>query len=89
VTGEKTDDWLVKTVGGLLAASGLALAKAGVERSVDPHVRMLAVQTATVLTVVDVVYVSQRRIPPIYLLDAVVHGMLIALWLAARPGAPD
>ncbi len=82
VTGEKTDDWLVKTVGALLAAAGALLSISAVRGDVDEHVRALAVEMAAVLTTVDVVYVAQRRIPKIYLLDAALHTGLISMWLA-------
>jgi hypothetical protein len=80
VTGPKTDDWLVKTVGVLIAVIGGVLTRAGLRRQVSPAVRALAVGSAASLAGVDVLYVARRRISPIYLLDAVLELGLIAAW---------
>ena len=50
VTGPKTDLWLVRTVGAVLAVIGLALAVAGYRDSPTPEVILLAVGAAAALT---------------------------------------
>lgn len=85
VTGPKTDLWLVKTVGGLIAVVGGALTLAGLRGCVGPETASLAVSSAAFLTAIDVTYVSKRRISRVYLLDAAAELGLIALW-AAAPG---
>lgn len=86
VTGPKTDLWLVKTVGVLIAVIGGVLGAAGLRRRVTPEIPLLAVGSAAGLTAIDVVYVAKRRIAPIYLLDAVGEVVLIAAWAIAWRG---
>jgi hypothetical protein len=83
VTGEKTDDWLVKTVGALIAVAGVTMTVAGLRRRVTPEIAMLAAGSAAALAAVDVVYTQKGIIPPIYLLDAVAEAGLIGAWVAA------
>lgn len=84
LTGPKTDRWLVQTVGALVGVIGCAVGLSGMRRRVTPEVEVLAIGTALALAAVDVVFVSQRRIRPIYLLDAVANLTIAAGWLAAR-----
>jgi HAMP domain-containing protein len=83
VTGRKVDVWLVKTVGVLVIAIGGALGMAAARRSEEPEIPLLGVSSAVALTAVDVVYVAQRRIRPVYLLDAVAEIGLIGWWTFA------
>src|SRR5437762_13479570 len=80
VTGPKTDTWLVKTVSMMILAVGLALAYAGRRAMPTPEVPRLAVSSAVGLGAVDIIYVAQGRIAPVYLLDALAEGGLIGLW---------
>jgi hypothetical protein len=80
LTGPKTDLWLVKTVGVVVAVIGAVLVVAGLRRQTAPEVPLLAVGSAAGLTAIDVVYVAKRRIAPIYLLDALGEVVLIAGW---------
>lgn len=82
VTGPKTDLWLVRTVGVLVAVIGAALAVSAVRR-LSPEVVTLAVGSAVGLTAIDLIYVSLRVIPPVYLLDAVGEIALLAGWAVA------
>jgi hypothetical protein len=84
VTGPKVDIWLVKTVGVLVTVIGGALGLAGYRRRITPEVTILAVGSAAGLAAIDVVYVAQKRIRPVYLLDAAAEVGLIALWGLAR-----
>jgi hypothetical protein len=89
VTGPKVDGWLVKTVGVVVACVGAVLLAAARRDRVTPEITLLGVSTAASLTAIDVVYVSRRRISPIYLADALAELMLIAGWvLAWRRRAP-
>lgn len=83
ITGPKTDDWLVKTVGVLVTVIGLVLAMAALRRRITLEVMALAVGSAIALAGVDVVYAFQRRISAVYLLDALAELILAALWIAA------
>jgi len=83
VTGPKTDTWLVKTVGTLIIVIGAVLGMAGSRREWSPEVPALAVGSAAGLAGIDVVYVAQKRISPIYLLDALAEVMLIVMWAVA------
>lgn len=85
VTGPKTDDWLVKTVGGVVGVIGGVLMLAAARRRVTPEIALLAAGSAGVLATIDAVYVARGRIAPIYLLDAVAEVGLMAGWgLAVR-----
>ena len=84
VTGPKTDKWLVKTVGVLVAVIGAALALAGWRRNVAPESAILAAGSAAGLGAIDTVYATKGRISKIYLLDAIVEAALVVAWAAAR-----
>jgi hypothetical protein len=83
VSGDKTDLWLVQTVGALIAVIGAALCVAAYRHEDSWAITCLTLGSALALAFVDVFFVSQRRIPPVYLLDAVIEAGLIALWLHA------
>ena len=83
VTGPKTDLWLVKTVGSILAVIGAVLIYAQVTAAVNPPVVALAIGAAATLVIIEIVYVTKRIISPIYLGDAVVELILIAWWAIA------
>ena len=80
VTGPKTDLWLVKTVGLILAVIGAVLLYAQMTAAVNPPVVFLAIGAAASLTVVEIVYVLNKVISPIYLGDAIAEVILIAWW---------
>lgn len=80
VSGPKTDDWLVKTVGVQVAVVGVVLLLAGYDGRISPEVVVLAVGSALGLTGIDLWYVGRGVIPRIYLLDAAVELVLVALW---------
>ena len=79
VTGPKVDRWLVKTVGVLVAVIGVSLLADARRPSRGSHV--LGVGSAAALAGVDVVYSLRGRISKIYLLDAVLEGLLVTLWV--------
>jgi hypothetical protein len=80
VTGPKTDFWLVNTVGLLLSTTGAVMTVAGIRRSVTPEVKVLAIGITGTLAAIDVIYVSKRRIAPVYLMDALTEAALAASW---------
>jgi energy-converting hydrogenase Eha subunit E len=81
VTGPKVDRWLVRTVGGLIAAIGASLIAGAFERRTSRAIRMLGMGSAAALGLADVIHVGRGRIPKIYLGDAVVEAALIAGWV--------
>ncbi len=81
VTGPKTDLWLVRTVGVLVAVIGATLLLAAYRRRLGAETAFLAVGGALGLMAIDVIYVSLNVIPPIYLLDAVAEALLIVGWV--------
>lgn len=84
VTGPKEELWLVRAVAGLLVVAGLVLLLAGLRRRVGVDVRILGMGFAVVLAVVDVVYVWNGTIRPVFLLDAAVEVAVLAGWTVAR-----
>jgi hypothetical protein len=86
VTGPKTDDWLVHTVGLLLAAIGLAIALAIRVREVGAPICVLAFGAAFALAAIEVFYVASGVIGTIYLVDAAIElALAFALaWTLVR-----
>ena len=82
-SGEKQEHWLVKTVGALTAVIGTTYCLAAVKDSQAEETPFLAVGGSMAFTTIDVVYVLQKRIPPIYLADAVIQIGLIIAWIIA------
>jgi hypothetical protein len=80
VTGPKTDLWLVKTVGLILATIGVVLIYAQMTASINSPVVVLAIGSAAMLALVEVIYVSRRVISPVYLGDAFAELILIGWW---------
>jgi hypothetical protein len=85
VTGPKTDDWLVNTVGAAVTVTGATLVLAGVRGRVTPEIFLLATGSAAALGTIDVVYVAKGTISPIYLADAVAEAGIIGAWLLLYP----
>src|SRR5436190_3160854 len=65
VTGPKTDDWLVQTVGALITVIGAVLLLAAGRRRLSAEVALLAVGSAAALAAVDVIFVTRGVIAPI------------------------
>lgn len=83
VSGRKTDIWLVKTVTLLILVIGATIGSAGLRKRVTPEIAGVAIGSSAALTTIDVIYVSQRRISPVYLLDGLVNMILITGWVLA------
>ena len=84
VTGPKTDLWLVRTVGVLVAVIGTVILMAARQHRLDQNVMLLAVGTALGLAAIDIGYVVSGTISPVYLGDAVVELGLAGLWGIGR-----
>jgi hypothetical protein len=80
VTGPKTDLWLVKTVGLLIAVIGAAVFAARTRPALSAEMFILAAGSALALGTVDVVYALRGVLSKIYLLDAVPEAALVAGW---------
>ncbi|MGZ8500472.1 MAG: hypothetical protein ACXW5W_18815 [Candidatus Binatia bacterium] len=85
VTGPKTDKWLVKTVGVLVAAIGSSLMVAARGHRVSPEAQLLAAASAAGLSLIDLTYVAKSRIAPVYLLDALSELALLATTAKLKP----
>jgi hypothetical protein len=84
VTGPKTDDWLVRTVGLLAATIGGVLGLGALRREgPDPA---LGAGAALAFAAVDTRYAATGRISKIYLADATLELLIAAAWLAAARG---
>ncbi len=83
VSGRKTDIWLVKTVTLLILVVGATIGSAGLKKRVTPEIAGLAIGSSAALTTIDPIYVRQRRISPVYLLDGLANVVLITGWVLA------
>jgi hypothetical protein len=88
VTGPKTDDWLVQTVGVLAGVIGATLLVGGLRVRPRLETLVLSLGAALGFAGVDVTFVLAGRIPPIYLADAAAELVFIVLvgGLVARRG---
>lgn len=82
-TGPKTDLWLVKCVGILVIAIGMALLLAAWRDEISATIIILAIASAAGLCAIDIIHVAKRVIPKIYLTDAAAEIALIVAWLIA------
>jgi|SRR4051812_1895538 len=80
ISGPKTDRWLVKTVGALIAVIGAVIGLAASRQRVTPEIEALGAGSALALASIDVIYVAKRRIRWVYLLDAVAEVGLAVAW---------
>jgi hypothetical protein len=83
VTGPKHDLWLVRTVGVLVAVIGTVLVLSGRRQNIGAEIILLAIGSALGLAAIDVFYVLNGTISPIYLADAGVELVLAAGWALA------
>ena len=88
ITGPKVDDWLVRMVGLLAAVIGMTLLVAVRRRSRELELLVLAVGSALAFAVVDIWYALGGVISRLYLADAAVELLLVAL-LAATSRRDD
>ncbi|MCG6497775.1 hypothetical protein [Kitasatospora sp. A2-31] len=88
VYGAKTDRWLQRTNGALLASTGISLLLAEPGSAGVRHARRVGLGSALTLLTADAVYVPLRRIPATYLLDAAKEAAWVAAWWAVRNHEP-
>lgn len=81
VTGPKTDIWLVKTVGVLVIVISVAILTAAVRKKIPFEIFLLGSAGCVGFILVDVIYVFNDTIPPVYLLDAAVELLILIGWL--------
>lgn len=86
VTGPKTDDWLVHTVGVLAAAIGLALLVGARRRLPSGETLTLACGAAVAFAGIDTVYALRGTISQIYLADAAVQVVIVVVLLVSSWG---
>jgi hypothetical protein len=86
VFGPKEDDWLQRTVAGLLVTIGCAQIRGTTSPDGRDVARVLGLGVATTLLAVDVVYVANGRLRWTYLLDGVMEAAWIRAWLKAERG---
>ncbi len=82
VTGPKEDDWLVKTIGGLIAIVGGTLLVSARRRDPTPEAAVLGAGAATALAIADLRFVTRGRISRIYLLDVIAEAPFLVGWAA-------
>lgn len=80
VTGPKTDLWLVRTVGILIAVIGLVLFLAGFRRRVTPEIKWMGIGGAAGMAFIDFYYSLNDVILNIYMLDGIAELIIILLW---------
>jgi len=83
VTGDKTDTWLVRTVGAVATVLGLALLTSHGRRS-----RLLSTATTAAFAASEVPPALRGRIRPIYLLDAALQASLTAAAFRQSDASP-
>jgi hypothetical protein len=84
VTGPKSDFWLARAVGVLVASVGGVLLLGARRKSVGLELQVLGAATAAGLAAIDVIFALRGRISTVYLVDAVIEAAVIANWARAR-----
>lgn len=83
VLGPKVDVWLVRTVAGLLLASGATQLATARDAASVRQARLLGLGVAGTLPAVDLAYAPTGRISRMYLVDAACQLGWVAGWLRA------
>jgi hypothetical protein len=81
ITGPKTDIWLVKTVSVILLAIGAGFIVQALVPSTPLPILIVALSSSTGLCFVDIYYTTNDVISAIYLGDAVLQVLFIAIWI--------
>jgi len=90
-TGPKSDGWLVKTTGSLIAVFGLALLASSRDWSRQSRslAKLIGLGSATALGTASGWYAARDRISRVYFLDAAIEFLFVTLWLKAdEPRGP-
>ncbi|MGW6244615.1 hypothetical protein [Streptomyces roseolus] len=80
VYGAKTDRWLQRTSGALLASAGYGMLRTEPTPAGLRQARRIGVGTALTFLAIDLVYVPRRVIPATYLMDAAKEIAWLAAW---------
>lgn len=80
VYGPKQEDWLQKTSGGLLLASGVALALTEDSPDSVRMARRIGVGVAMTYLLVDLIYVPKGRLRKTYIQDALCEAGWLIAW---------
>lgn len=84
VSGPKEDLWLVKTVGVLVTVIGVTLLLPSIRKEKPGgDIFFVGIASCFGFICIDIYYVWIDRIWAIYLLDALVHAVLLLLWVFA------
>jgi hypothetical protein len=83
LTGQKPGHWLLTLAGLLLAGIGLSMLISAIRRDIAFEVFVLGLITALSLAATDVIFVIERSIPAVYLLDCVAESLFVTLWVFA------
>ncbi len=82
VTGEKCDDWLVRTVAGIMIFFGIAMLMRTFRNALpDAGLRQMALGISGVLAVVAISTALGGRTGPVYLLEGAVHTAFFVGWV--------
>jgi len=84
VTGPKVDKWLVRTMGGVLAAVGASLVAAAFESKRQRSTTLVGAGVAAALGISDVLYAQQGRISRVYFADAAAEAAILVGYAAAH-----
>jgi hypothetical protein len=84
VTGNKTDLWLVVTVGVILMAMSIGFIADALTRAPSLGTKLIAFATPFVLAVIDVYYVQNGTISSVYLGDAIIEIVICVLWIFVK-----
>jgi hypothetical protein len=79
----------VRTVGLFVSAIGGALTWSAVRRDVDEHTRTIGALGALAPALIDTYEAGRGRISRVYLIDALVEWLFLALWMRARGLTPN
>jgi hypothetical protein len=83
ITGLKAEAYLLTLAGLLLAGIGVSMLVAAIRRDIAFEVFAIGIITALSLAGTDIVFVIERNIPVLYLLDAVAESLFVTLWVFA------
>lgn len=85
-TGPKTDGWLVKTTGSLIAVFGLALLASARDWSRQSRRlgKLIGFGSATALGTASGLYAARGRISRVYFIDAAIEFLFAMLWLKSQ-----
>ena len=86
VTGHRVDRWIARTMGGAIAAIGVALMAGAFERQQSRALRWLGIGSAVALAAADSVFAvrGNSRMKKMYLADAAAEGVAIAGWVISK-----